>query len=113
MNHGVQEIYIDNVSVGDAYNKDLAIKLNAPSKAIAGENCTASARIYNYGTVSAKNFTVKLYADGKEIASKTEKTTLKAQKIYIFPLRSIWMLPVFRQKWFMMVMNMLPTILAM
>lgn len=48
MNHGVQEIYIDNVSVGDAYNKDLAIKLNAPSKAIAGENCTASARIYNY-----------------------------------------------------------------
>lgn len=80
MNHGVQEIYIDNVSVGDAYNKDLAIKLNAPSKAIAGENCTASARIYNYGTVSAKNFTVKFYADGKEIASKTVKTTLKAQK---------------------------------
>ena len=79
-NHGVQEIYLDNVSVGDAFNKDLAIKLNAPTKAIGGENCTASARIYNYGTESAKNFTIKLYANGEEIASKTIKSTLKAQK---------------------------------
>ena len=80
-NHGVQEIYIDNVSVGDAYNKDLAIKLNAPTKAIGGENCTASARIYNYGTEDAKSFTVKLYANEEEIASKTiNKTKLKAQK---------------------------------
>ena len=64
--------FIDNVKIGDMLENDLhARAISAPAKVKAGADYEAAVTVNNNGTKDATSFTIKLFADGEQVAAKT------------------------------------------
>lgn len=63
---------IDNIKIGDMLENDLhARAISAPSKVKAGDDYEVAVTVNNNGTKDAAAFTIKLFADGEQVAAKT------------------------------------------
>lgn len=70
--HGFAYTLIDNIKIGDMLENDLhARAISAPAKVKAGADYEAAVTVNNNGTKDATAFTIKLFADGEQVASKT------------------------------------------
>lgn len=64
--------FIDNIKIGDMLENDLhARAISAPSKVKAGDDYEVAVTVNNNGTKDAAAFTIKLFADGEQVAAKT------------------------------------------
>lgn len=64
--------FIDNIKIGDMLENDIhARAISAPSKVKAGDDYEAAVTVNNNGTKDATAFTIKLFADGEQVAAKT------------------------------------------
>lgn len=64
--------FIDNIKIGDMLENDLhARAISAPSKVKAGADYEVAVTVNNNGTKDATAFTIKLFADGEQVAAKT------------------------------------------
>ena len=74
-----ESIGLDEITVRDVYGNDLAVNdVTAPLKVKKGATAKVSVKVANEGNTAATGYTVKLYADDKLIASKTESGSLAA-----------------------------------
>lgn len=70
--HGFAYTLIDNIKIGDMLENDLhARAISAPAKVKAGADYEVAVTVNNNGTKDATAFTIKLFADGEQVASKT------------------------------------------
>ncbi len=70
--HGFAYTLIDNIKIGDMLENDLhARAISAPSKVKAGDDYEVAVTVNNNGTKDATAFTIKLFADGEQVAAKT------------------------------------------
>lgn len=64
--------FIDNIKIGDMLENDLhARAISAPAKVKAGADYEVAVTVNNNGTKDATAFTIKLFADGEQVAAKT------------------------------------------
>lgn len=70
--HGFKYTLIDNIKIGDMLENDLhARAISAPAKVKAGADYEVTVTVNNNGTKDATAFTIKLFADGEQVAAKT------------------------------------------
>lgn len=70
--HGFAYTLIDNIKIGDMLENDLhARAISAPAKVKAGADYEVAVTVNNNGTKDATAFTIKLFADGEQVAAKT------------------------------------------
>lgn len=70
--HGFAYTLIDNIKIGDMLENDLhARAISAPAKVKAGADYEVAVTVNNNGTKDATAFTIKIFADGEQVASKT------------------------------------------
>lgn len=70
--HGFAYTLIDNIKIGDMLENDLhARAISAPAKVKAGADYEAAVTVNNNGTKDATAFTIKIFADGEQVAAKT------------------------------------------
>lgn len=70
--HGIAYTLIDNIKIGDMLENDLhARAISAPAKVKAGADYEVAVTVNNNGTKDATAFTIKLFADGEQVAAKT------------------------------------------
>lgn len=70
--HGFAYTLIDNIKIGDMLENDLhARAISAPAKVKAGADYEVAVTVNNNGTKDATAFTIKLFADGEQVVSKT------------------------------------------
>ena len=62
-------IYLDAISVRSSYAKDLSASISAPAKVTKGKAAEVTVKVSNFGSEAATGYTVKLLADGNEVAS--------------------------------------------
>lgn len=64
-------MYIDNVTVGNFFNKDLSVgNISAPNAATSGDVCTISATVSNAGLSASETTTVALKKNGEIVAQQ-------------------------------------------
>lgn len=70
--HGFAYTLIDNIKIGDMLENDLhARAISAPAKVKAGADYEVAVTVNNNGTKDATAFTIKLFANGEQVAAKT------------------------------------------
>ena len=79
-------VYLDRVVVSDLNDYDLAASLSLPKSVAKGSKAKLAVKVENQGAKAAAGYTVKLYADGKELASQDESAELASfeSKTYEF-----------------------------
>lgn len=71
-------LYLDNVTVRDVLEDDLAAAIQAPESVEKGKSAKVSVVVSNIGLNAASGYTVTLSANGKEIGSASAKGALPA-----------------------------------
>lgn len=82
-NNTAKGVYLDEVRISEAYHNDLAIALQAPVAAIAGQAMQCMANVTNTGVNVGDGFNVQLLSDDKVIATATGKKILPGQTLPI------------------------------
>lgn len=77
-------VYIDDIAIRDIYDNDLKVNLSASESMTKGTKETLNVTVINEGLNAASNYTVKVYADGEEVASvdATESLASLASTVY-------------------------------
>ncbi|MCM1004878.1 MAG: choice-of-anchor J domain-containing protein [Prevotella sp.] len=67
-------LYLDNIMIQDAVDKDMAIEVAVPSTPVRyGQFASISAKVANKGMQTADEYTVTVYANGEKVGEQTGK----------------------------------------
>lgn len=80
-NNTAKGVYLDDVRICEAYRNDLAIALQAPVAAVAGQTMRCMANVTNTGVDVVDGFNVRLLSDGKVVATAVGQKILPGQTL--------------------------------
>ncbi|MEM0096065.1 MAG: DUF4350 domain-containing protein [Candidatus Bathyarchaeia archaeon] len=66
-----------NIEIGEKYQHELAVTLEAPTRLEPGDTVILNATVYNIGLNDEQNVKISIFVNGTEVASKTLNVLLK------------------------------------
>ncbi len=77
-------LYLDDINVSNVFANDLQTSIKAPAQLRKGNKGKVTVSVKNNGENAARNYTVRLLADGQEVAAQQATETLEAMKSTTF-----------------------------